>query len=316
MRKILLASTALVGLSVGSAMAADVTISGSFEFGYNDNSGNTAADLATDGTSYGVEQDVTISMSSTTDSGITMSMNMGLDESANDDVNANLSGDFGSLRFTSKDDDAVEGIDINVAAATSEEGASLVKADGTTGMTAEYAGGFAGTGGTSVSYTLPTLVEGLTIAAASANAASDVDGTAYGAKYVTAAAGASVTLAVASSTNGTSATTETTRNHYGISITSGDVTIMGESNSMDDGDATKDYSSTGVGATYTMGAIKVGAYNRTASTGTAAQDYSQTAYGMDYTIATGLTASVTMTSTDLTNTVSVDRTRASLKMSF
>ena len=315
MRKILLASTALVGLSVGSAMAADVTISGSFEFGYNDNSGNTAADLATDGTAYGVEQDVTISMSSTTDSGITMSMNMGLDESANDDVNATLSGDFGALRFTSKDDDAVEGIDIDVAAATSEEGATLVKAGGA-GMTAEYAGGFAGTGGTSVSYTLPTFVEGLTIAAASANAASDVDGTAYGAKYVTAAAGASVTLAVASSTNGTSATTETTRNHYGISITSGDVTIMGESNSMDDGDSTKDYSSTGVGATYTMGAIKVGAYNRSAKNGSAADDYSQTAYGLDYTVAPGLTASVTQTSTDLSSTETVDRLRMSLKMAF
>ena len=196
----------------------------------------------------------------------------------------------------------------------SEEGATLVKAGGA-GMTAEYAGGFAGTGGTSVSYTLPTFVEGLTIAAASANAASDVDGTAYGAKYVTAAAGASVTLAVASSTNGTSATTETTRNHYGISITSGDVTIMGESNSMDDGTAA-DYSSSGVGATYTMGAIKVGAFNRTAKNGTAADDYAQTAYGLDYTVAPGLTASVTQTSTDLSSTETVDRLRMSLKMAF
>ena len=313
MRKILLASTALVGLSVGSAMAADVTISGSFEFGYNDNSGNTAADLATDGTSYGVEQDVTISMSSTTDSGITMSMSMGFDESAaagsRDDVNANLKGDFGSLRFTNVDDDSVEGLDIDVAGATSEEGAI-----GTT-VTAAYAGGFAGTGGTSVSYTLPTIVEGLTIAAASANASADVDGTAYGAKYTTTAAGASVSLAVASSTNGTSASTETTRNHYGISIASGDIAVMAESNTMDDG-TSADYSSSGIGATYTMGAIKIGAYNRTAKTGTASEDFGQTAYGLDYTIAPGLTASVTQTSTDKSEAVTVDRTRMSLKMAF
>ena len=38
MRKILLASTAIVALSAGSAMASDITISGSFEFGYNDDS--------------------------------------------------------------------------------------------------------------------------------------------------------------------------------------------------------------------------------------------------------------------------------------
>ncbi|MGB0756439.1 MAG: hypothetical protein ACPGQU_08435, partial [Candidatus Puniceispirillaceae bacterium] len=122
-------------------------------------------------------------------------------------------------------------------------------------------------------------------------------------------------VAVASSSVGANAAADTTRNHYGISITSGDVAIMAESNSMDDGTAA-DYSSTGVGGTYTMGAIKVGAYNRTASTGTATEDYSQTAYGIDYTIATGLTASITQTSTDKSSTISVDRTRASLKMAF
>lgn len=311
MRKILLATTAIVAMSAGSAMAADVTISGSFEFGYNDDSGNTAAGVASDGTAYGIEQDVNIAFSSTTDSGLTMSMTMGLDEAGSDrdDVNASLSGDFGSLRFTDRDDDSVEGMDVSVAAATSEEGAPTVS------TTATYAGGFSGTAGASVSYTLPTLVEGLAIAAASANGASDADSTAYGATYTTSAAGASIKLAIASGSVGSSGSADVTQQHYGVSITSGDVTIMGESNSKDDGTAA-DYSSTGVGATYTMGAIKVGAYNRTASTGTAAQDYSQTAYGIDYTIATGLTASVTMTSTDLTNTVSVDRTRASLKMSF
>ena len=311
MRKILLATTAIVAMGAGSAMAADVTISGSFELGYNDDSGNTAAGVASDGTAYGIEQDVNIAFSSTTDSGLTMSMTMGLDEAGSDrdDVNASLSGDFGSLRFTDRDDDSVEGMDVSVAAATSEEGAPTVS------TTATYAGGFSGTAGASVSYTLPTLVEGLAIAAASANGASDADSTAYGATYTTSAAGASIKLAIASGSVGSSGSADVTQQHYGVSITSGDVTIMGESNSKDDGTAA-DYSSTGVGATYTMGAIKVGAYNRTASTGTAAQDYSQTAYGIDYTIATGLTASVTMTSTDLTNTVSVDRTRASLKMSF
>ncbi len=42
MRKILLASTAIVALSAGSAMASDITISGSFEFGYNHDSVNTS----------------------------------------------------------------------------------------------------------------------------------------------------------------------------------------------------------------------------------------------------------------------------------
>ena len=47
MRKILLASTALVAMTSVSAMAADVTISGSFEFGYQNTSQNDAyADTA------------------------------------------------------------------------------------------------------------------------------------------------------------------------------------------------------------------------------------------------------------------------------
>jgi hypothetical protein len=310
MRKILLASTAIVALSAGSAMASDITISGSFEFGYNDDSVNSAATALTnnDGTAYGVEQDVNIVMSTTTDSGLSMSMTMGLDETANDDVNATLSGDFGSLRFTSKDDDAVEALDVDVDGATSEEG--------TAGSdTPTYAGGFGGTGGTSVSYTLPTLMEGLTIAAASQNAGSDVDSTAMGASYAMTAGGASVKLAVASSSTGANATADVTQNHYGISISSGAFAVMAESNSRDDG-TTADFSSTGIGGTYTMGAMKFGAYNRTASTGTATQDYSQTAWGVDYTIAAGLTASITQTSTDVSSTISTDRTRASLKMAF
>ena len=66
-------------------------------------------------------------------------------------------------------------MDIDVAAATSEEGTKLVQTH------QPYAGGFTGTGGTSVSYTLPTLMEGLTIAAASANGGSDADSMAMGA---------------------------------------------------------------------------------------------------------------------------------------
>ena len=66
------------------------------------------------------------------------------------------------------------------------------------------------------------LMEGLKIAAASANGGSDADSTAMGASYTMAAGGASVTVAVASSTVGANAAADVTQNHYGISITSGD----------------------------------------------------------------------------------------------
>ena len=313
MRKILLATTAIVALSAGSAMASDITISGSFEFGHTSDSGNSNSNVADDGTAYYAEQDVNINFSSTTDSGITMSMSMGIDENdATDDTNASLSGDFGTIMFAEADDASVLGMDIDVDGATSEEGASAADA-------ATYAGGFSGVTGTSLNYTLPTLVEGLTITGSHANGAADAESYGFGARYTMSAAGASVTLATAtsSSNTGTAGDSDVDRNHYGIQIVSGDITIMGESNTMTDPDvANSDYSSTGVGATYKMGAMTLGAYNRTASTGTAAQDYSQTAYGIDYTVAAGLTASVTVTSTDTSSTVSNDRTAMALKMAF
>ena len=82
MRKILLASTALVALTSVSAMAADVTISGSASLIYkNDDKqeATTGGDLAS-AISMSSETDVNISFSNTTDSGITATLNAGFDE--------------------------------------------------------------------------------------------------------------------------------------------------------------------------------------------------------------------------------------------
>ena len=95
MRKILLASTAIVALTSVSAMAADISISGSTNFTYlNDTAGSP-----TDESRFNVESDVAISFSATSDSGITTTMTYGFDDTdgAADDANATISGDFGSI---------------------------------------------------------------------------------------------------------------------------------------------------------------------------------------------------------------------------
>ena len=74
MRKVLLASTALVALGSVSAMATDITISGSTELVLD--MGDSAT--ADDETTFAAEHDIAITFSNTTDSGITMSMNYGL----------------------------------------------------------------------------------------------------------------------------------------------------------------------------------------------------------------------------------------------
>ena len=131
MRKILLASTALVAMSSVSAMAADVTISGSYETLYSmvdDDNGVT-----TDTDSLSSSNDLDVSFSDTTDSGISMSYSTGFSSGAQDDSTLTIAADFGTIMVTNADDDAVEGLDVDVDGYTSEEGRTT---------TPTYGGGF------------------------------------------------------------------------------------------------------------------------------------------------------------------------------
>ena len=287
MRKVLLASTALVAMSSASAMAADVTISGSFETLYSmvddDN-------VTTDTDSLSASNDLDFSFSSTTDSGISMSYSAGFSSGAQDDSTLTIAADFGSIRVTTLDDDAVEGLDIDVDGYTAEEGRTT---------TPTYGGGFSATGGTSVSYTLPSMMDGLTVAVAMSDGNGDAKATGYGLSYTGTSGDMSFTIAAAaaSADNGSA---EDDRTHYGVSVTAGSLTIGAEINSEDRSDDTANYESTGVGLSYAVSdALTVGGYTRTAETGTATQKFEETAIGAVYTIATGLSASLTSTSSNI-----------------
>ena len=96
MRKVLLASTALIALGSVSAMAADISISGSSEMVLDMGDSATADDSG-----FAVEHDIAITFSDTTDSGITMSMVYGIDDDGTpDDSETTISGDFGEVRYT------------------------------------------------------------------------------------------------------------------------------------------------------------------------------------------------------------------------
>jgi hypothetical protein len=193
MRKILLASTALVALTSVSAMAADVTISGGYNFIYQ----NDDKDSNTDAGSFASEGDVNIKFSNTTDSGITTTLNYGMHETglkasgatdnlagsaatavnsdgaAYDDLNASLSGDFGTLYFDPAGDD--------VALGGFDEKADKAGEGTDSGMASGYRGGILGASGTTVGYKLPSLVDGLTIALSHGEGAGEYFG--YGIGY-------------------------------------------------------------------------------------------------------------------------------------
>ena len=110
MRKVLLASTALFALGSVSAMAADISISGSSEIVLDMGDSATADD-----SDLAMNMILHIKFSNTTDSGITTSMNYGIDETMAAgirafDLNASISGDFGTFRsYTAGDDHALGG---------------------------------------------------------------------------------------------------------------------------------------------------------------------------------------------------------------
>ena len=296
MRKILLASTALVAMTSVSAMAADVTISGSYETLYSmvDDDG-----VATDTDSLSATSDIDFSFSETTDSGMSMTFGTGTSNGAFDDSNLTIASDIGTIRVSDRDDDAVEGLDVDVDGYTAEEGR-------TTAPT--YGGGFSATAGASVSYTLPSLMDGLTVAVAMSDGVGDAKDVGYGASYSGTSGDIGFTLAVATATvdNGSQ---ETDRSHYGLSVSAGALTIGFEVNNQDISGSptaavnTADYDSTGYGVSYAVSdVLTVGGYSRTAETGTAAQKFEEVAIGGVYTIATGLSASITSTSSDIDTT--------------
>jgi hypothetical protein len=278
MRKILLASTALVAMTSVSAIAADVTISGVTEFKYvND------TEQATDESSFGVESDIAIKFSATTDSGITTTMTYGFDDGdgAADDANASMSGDFGKIMIVNggADDGLVEGMTdvVNFA----NDGSDLA-----------FGVGSGVGGGDSLSYQLPTLVEGLTVAVQHGNE-SDDEYFGYGVTYDAGFA----TVRVANMDNNTAENSAAS-----ISATLAGVAVGYESVSSQviGGDET---TFKGYGLSYALAdGVKLNYEAGDKEVGTTESSYTQ--IEVDYTVAPGITLSATSSEVDAATDIS------------
>jgi len=294
MRKILLASTALVAMTSVSAMAADITISGSTSFVYaNDDK------LTTDASSLQTEMDVTIAFSATTDSGITTTMAMGFDEdnggvgaTAHDDANATISGDFGAIK---------------IVAAGSDDN-YVVSMDEAFDMAGEGSGGEAttlgGSVGDSIGYKLPTVVEGMTVAVQHANEAGS-ESFGYGVQY-------DAGLAAISFARMNTNTVE--YSHASVSTSVAGVSLAAEQNKSEEG--TTEAESTLYGASYTMDGVTLGyeAGKTEDESGTKTEDYTQMA--LSYSVATGITAVLTSSEVDSVSGTDKEETEFQLKLSF
>jgi predicted porin len=296
MRKVLLASTALFALGSVSAMAADITISGSTEFVADMGDSATADDSG-----FAIEHDIAITFSNTTDSGITMSMTYGIDDDGTpDDSETTISGDFGELRYTQAGDEhALNDVDIE-AGATAEEVFNRTTAGG--GLHE-----IQGIGDNHVTYVLPSIIDGLYVAGSAANASAGDEVSSYAIRY-----SASGLTAVYGQVKGHVVTTT----HVGVAATFGDIGIQLAQNT--DDTAGLDNKGVLMGLTYTMGDITLGYESEAIEDGvTAGNDEKHTAIGATYAIAPGLSASLTMAESDRqTGLVDTATTSVGLHVSF
>lgn len=243
MRKVLLATTALVALGGVSAASADVSLSASASWTYDSWSDDTATGSAsatanTNNTSASMDSDFTISGSTTADSGMSFGGSIHVDDGVDDDARMHISDDWGQISF-GEHNDAAKASSAGVSAfdAAISGGSSIPGNSTATGVaqpmmargmaTSTVVGGEAKG---QIMYTSPT-VNGITlrVSQADAGAANKADTTAMGVVYSTSASGADITLAYATTATDApgdlSTSIESSASAYGVKVVYGDFTV-------------------------------------------------------------------------------------------
>ena len=311
MRKILLASTALVALGV-SAASADISISGSGKWTYS--SWSTGADAAgASNTTAATAMGITVASSFASDSGLTYGTSHTLTDGAADGSKVYVTGSFGEVRFGG--DSAGDAFKTNAdvtdgesAVAAGFHGASVTGASGTNG----------------ISYFTPSVngfSAGVSYGDAGAAAGANDDATEVGAKYTQSVGDATVTLKYASTdvsetdagaADGYSATS------MGASVAMGDLAITVSSNGKKaDTSGAGDESGTGIGVSYVLSeGLTLKAHTMSSDDNdNASVDNSETAASLTYVIAPGLTGNVAYTDSETAGKTGT-ATTAYLKVSF
>ena len=293
MRKVLLATTALVAMGGVSAASADISISGSASYNYINNSGSgkqgtTAGPGNAETRDMSTTVDANISMSSSLDNGMAISGLVSLDEGGVDDSGWSISGDFGKVAFGGT---ANDGFGATATGLTADEGITLSATDGAATPTAlaipykTVHNDFIPH--SDVSITLPA-VSGFTLGLGMTDGATNAaDGTQWGVTYAMDAGSMAVTVAYASASKGSGSANDASS--AGVTVTAGDAKVVVARNEIDT------YEATSVGASYAVNdSLSVQAYTGTTEkSDTAAYEVKDTGIGLTYTITTGLTISVT-----------------------
>ena len=297
MRKLLLSSSALVAAaSISSFAVADVSVTGAFEWKYKQ---QAADQTSQDGDSFGIDNEVVISFSNKTDSGLTIGGKLEIDADANaqDESVLTISGGFGTFRL-GQEDSMHESFGITEVDLIDEEGDGRYVGTATHTISGN-AGEQGSTDTNKIGYVTPKMggfQAGMSVEDSGDDATTDM--TAIGASYSMPLADGSLTVKYNQSTRDGATDTDTT--NMGAQFTMGAMSMIISSMTTETG-TTEDQKGTGFGIKYDMGGGLT-----IAASATEVEDDADTSAGENekytasigevvYTVAPGLKAKVTYT---------------------
>ena len=314
MRKILLATTALIAAGGISAATADVNISGKLKQSYHNWSDDDAAASGTNNSAMGRDLQLWIKSSATLDNGMTVGGNIRLRHgNSPDDRNyITLGGDFGSFTYgttwapsysQSVGINWMDDINITEHAAESTDGVTRGRV-----MTSSYSS----TSGKAqkVIYATPSI-SGFKamVSYADAGASSKGDHTGYSASYSNGPIKVMYAAEKADHADAASATEDTEVTQYGVQY-SGDfgrvwALAMSDTNTTNAGTETSNQSGNQVGIAYGLADNMTGVLYYTSAEETAGDnnndEYTATALGVNYAVGGGLNVGVSHTMFDYTD---------------
>ena len=307
MRKLLLTSSALVAAaSISSYAVADVSVTGGFEWKYT----QQAADNTTkDGDDFAMDNEIVISFTNKTDTGLTVTGKMEMGNYGNDGANQtaiidesvlSISGGFGTFRMGSEDPvDESFGIDEQ----------DLIDEEGNGQLTSASLGNtsnFTMAGDTNkIAYLTPKMggfQAGYSIQDSGLNATTDVN--AMGASYTMPIGGGSVVVKYNQAT--ADGATDTDTSNMGVQVSMGAMTIIASTGTKEKAND-DDISGDGFGIKYdmgggmTIGAATVEVVDEVDKSGAEEEKYTATIGEVVYTVAPGLKAKITYTDYEFKN---------------
>ena len=299
MRKLLLTSSALVAAaSISSYAAADVSVTGEFEWTYSQ---QAADQTSKDGDSFATDNEIVISFTNKTDNGLTVTGKLEMDSDDGDESAVSvdesvlsISGGFGTFRL-GLEDPVDETFGIDEQDLIDEEGSGLVTS-ASLGSTSNL-----GLGGDAnkIAYITPKMggfQAGYSIADSGASATTDTN--AIGASYSMPIGGGSITIKYNQATKDGAVDTDTT--NMGVQVAMGAMTLIASSGTKEIA-SDEDIEGNGFAIKYDMGggmtiaAATVEVTDELDKSGAEEEKYTANIGEVVYTVAPGLDAKVTYT---------------------